>query len=399
MAKLIIFERLDYTNLKALFESEGKNIITFSEVFKKSDQSFGYAEFDEEKHVLDISELYSIEQISTNFLFLFQQFVLDYLIDATFITDYDTQEFREKLGYIFTIEEVSFPKKGSIEQNDTQEILAPSKKLITDLSAQQITTVLHDFSNLIIGHDKFKSDLLEKTIEFKLFNLIGENNIYSLFLMGESGVGKTEVAKQLHKLLGGKAPLAKINFGNYSSQDALNSLIGSPRGYIGSDSGELFDKIRNSDTGIVLIDEFEKATPAVYNYFLEILENGVATSMIGEAIDLNGYIFIFTSNVNSDMYELKFSPELRSRFNYVSSFSPLTDLDKSNYLFTRFSKYVDELNRTFKKRLKKPSKEWLESRIIVSQFQNMRILNTEIRNLFMQYVKEQYSLKTDKIWM
>ena len=67
--------------------------------------------------------------------------------------------------------------------------------------------------------------------------------------MGPSGVGKTEVAKSIHRSLGCNGNFIKINFGNYSSKDSLNSLIGSPRGYIGSESGELFNKLLNSDSG------------------------------------------------------------------------------------------------------------------------------------------------------
>ncbi|EDO25758.1 predicted protein, partial [Nematostella vectensis] len=119
----------------------------------------------------------------------------------------------------------------------------------------------------------------------------------SLFLMGDSGVGKTEVARAIHKSLGGKKKIAKINFGNYSSDNSLNSLIGSPRGYIGSDEGEIFIRVKESDTGLILIDEFEKSNSMLFNYFLDVLESGKMVSSIAEEIDLNGFIIIFTSNI------------------------------------------------------------------------------------------------------
>lgn len=75
--------------------------------------------------------------------------------------------------------------------------------------------------------------------------------------MGESGVGKTEVARTIYNCLGGKKKLAKVNFGNYSSEFSLSSLIGSARGYIGSEDGEIFIRVRDTDIGIILIDEFE----------------------------------------------------------------------------------------------------------------------------------------------
>lgn len=90
-----------------------------------------------------------------------------------------------------------------------------------------------------------------------------------------SGVGKTETARILSDLLAPGQPLPKINFGNYSSNDSLNSLIGSPRGYIVSEDGELTLKIEASESGVILIDEFEEANPAVWNLFLDLLESGL----------------------------------------------------------------------------------------------------------------------------
>lgn len=71
-----------------------------------------------------------------------------------------------------------------------------------------------------------------------------------------------------HKALGSRTKLAKVNFGNYSSHDALNSLIGSPLGYIGSDGGELLKRIQESDVGLILIDEFKKQIVQCLTIFL-----------------------------------------------------------------------------------------------------------------------------------
>ncbi len=88
-----------------------------------------------------------------------------------------------------------------------------------------------------------------------------------MFLIGESGISKTEFANILSKSLYPDEELIKINFGNYSTEGALNSLIGSPLGYVGSDKGgELIRKINSSKFKIILIDEFEKVTPAVFNF-------------------------------------------------------------------------------------------------------------------------------------
>lgn len=121
----------------------------------------------------------------------------------------------------------------------------------------------------LIGHDKFKDDFIKKYQNFILLESISVRKIFSIFLIGESGIGKTEFAKILSKSLYPEEELIKINFGNYSTEGVLNSLIGSPLGYIGSDEGgELIKKIKSSKSKIILIDEFEKATPSVFNFFL-----------------------------------------------------------------------------------------------------------------------------------
>lgn len=167
------------------------------------------------------------------------------------------------------------------------------------------------------------------------------------------------------------------------------------RGYIGSKTGELFEKISKSDTGIILIDEFEKATSELFNCFLETLEAGIATASNGTSVNLSGYIF--TSNVPIDKCESTFSSELRSRFNYVYSFNPLSNDDKRNHLYTRFSKYVDKLNSKHNRELTKPLIDNLVKKINVAHYSNIRILNSKIRQIFMEYVKESFP-DNDTLW-
>nr|WP_199202557.1 AAA family ATPase [Listeria seeligeri]QPL19396.1 ATP-dependent protease ATP-binding subunit [Listeria seeligeri] len=399
MNKLIIFKRSNYKYLKDELEAKGMELIDLARVHSFMKGETYLEDFDPSLQVIDISSLGNMDFKDNTIKVIFPEIVRNHFDSATFISDCNDEEFKDNMGYTFTIEEYR-PNidLAVIDEGSLSEIKEQSKKLLTNLSKVEIENLITSFNKSLIGHERFKEDLLDKVIEFKLFNAIKENKIFSIFIMGNSGVGKTEVAKLLHKQLGGNKHIAKINFGNYSSQDSLNSLIGSPRGYIGSESGELFDKIKNSNVGLILIDEFEKATPALFNYFLEVLESGYATSMLGEEIDLSGYIIIFTSNINDIDFEKTFSPELRSRFNYVSSFNPLTMADKKNYLYTRFSKYVEEYNEVFSKRMRKLDKEELDRKIQVEKYQNMRMLNKAIRELFLSHVKEKYPKSTDKIW-
>ena len=171
-----------------------------------------------------------------------------------------------------------------------------------------------------------------------------------MLLFGPSGVGKTETARILSDLLVPGQPLPKINFGNYSSKDSLNSLIGSLRGYIGSEEGELTLKIEASESGAILIDEFEKANPAVWNLFLDLLENGHFTDSQGAVHDLNSYTIVFTSNDPWETLQDKLPPELLSRFSLKTKFAALNVEDKQEFV----RRYIDSVAAKYQRAHNKP---------------------------------------------
>ena len=243
------------------------------------------------------------------------------------------------------------------------------------------------FDSRLYGHERFKEEFKEIVESFRVFNKLGEHKILSLFLMGDSGVGKTEVARSIHKALGSKSKLAKINFGNYSSHDALNSLIVSPLGYIGSDGGELVKRMNESDIGLILIDEFEKADNAVFNYFLDVLENGKIVNSQAEEYDVNGYIIVFTSNISKDDFKKKISPELRSRFDYKGMFNLLTDDDKIKFVHFRVNQIVDKYKELVSANLPNKLHDEIVGSIDVTQYKNMRDLNKKIKDTFVEKIK------------
>lgn len=166
-----------------------------------------------------------------------------------------------------------------------------------------------------------------------MLNKVKEQRVLSIFLLGTSGIGKTEVARLIANGLQNDCYLAKINFQNYSSQDALNSLIGSPAGYVGCEHGELSSKIQKSKVGVLLCDEFEKATRPVFSFFLELLEEGKFTDSMAREYNMDGYIIIFTSNIPSESEYKKIIPqELQTRFDLVCEFEKPTLTEKYEYL-------------------------------------------------------------------
>lgn len=383
---MLFFDKLYFDFYKKLKVEEGKEIISITEGLLNFDK---IDEVNEYTQIVDISSLISLERIQYNAELVLPKFPKD----TIFIADKKHKElFEYELRYCFkdfididSIEDIDV--EYSIVDNTVKSKNLNHKKII-DLNSEEINEFINSFSNRIYGHEKFKDDFTELIRNFRVFNKLGEHKILSLFLMGDSGVGKTEVARAIHKSLDGKKKLAKINFGNYSSDNALNSLIGSPRGYVGSEAGELFIRVKESDIGIILIDEFEKSNSTLFNYFLDVLESGKMVSSMAEEINLDGFIIIFTSNISKEEFPKRISPELRSRFDYKGYFMPLFHSHKEKFVEFRIKNIIEKFNKSFEFELPENITTNILSQINVSKYKNMRDLNKKIKDTFVKSVME-----------
>ncbi|WDF68680.1 AAA family ATPase [Sphingobacterium oryzagri] len=383
---LFFYHKDDYGSVEQQFGEKGYTIESISKLIS---EPWGIKSFNANKVVLDLSCILEY----TRFQSITEDVV--YKLEATtlYICDHSKKEKLEyELRFIFNefkgIHENQIindlTKISTLREHDTN-IINRHKKII-DLNDNELTDFFSNFRQRLYGHAKFKDDIEEQIKTFKIFNKLGEHKILSVFIMGDSGVGKTEVARLIFDCLNGKKNLAKINFGNYSNEFSLSSLIGSARGYIGSEDGEIFMKVRDTDTGILLIDEFKKSNSTLFNYFLDVLESGKMTSSLGQEIDLDGFIIVFTSNISKENYEKKISPELRSRFDYKCIFTPLADEDKTKYLEFRAKSIVKKINLNEDSGLDFHLSQYLKHNINVSRYQNMRDLNKKIKKIFMQFL-------------
>lgn len=259
---------------------------------------------------------------------------------------------------------------------------------IVDIDQPGFDDILDYLNNNLFGNELFKKRLKEELTKYRLFNRIGQQPIFSVLICGASGIGKTEVARLLHQRLAADEPMIKINFGNYSAQDALNSLIGSPRGYIGSNKGELPDKLMRSRSKVILIDEFEKASKPVYNFFLQLLEEGKFTDSLGREYDLDKYIIVFTSNMPKEKIGEFLPPELRSRFNYKCAFWPLSTKEKEQYVAFKSEHYLEKI-RCECPEIDASLKASDIINIDVLHYSNMRDINSEIMRQITDLLYEQ----------
>jgi ATP-dependent Clp protease ATP-binding subunit ClpC len=386
--ELLFFEREDFYELKEIKNNDGYEILSISDFLKdnKLINSFDYT-----FTIVDLTVLQSYNQtqyFAEEILRLFNDltiFIADkkYKDILTFELRYCFSEFND-IVISKTLEHLEN------ENNPNQSSCTKKRhKRITDLSEAELGDFFAKFKDSLYGHEKFKDEFFELVKTFRIFNRIKEHKILSLFLLGESGVGKTEVARTIYRCLGGKKKLAKVNFGNYSSEFSLSSLIGSARGYTGSEDGEIFIRVRDTDIGVILIDEFEKSNASLFNYFLDVLESGKIISSLAEEIDLDGFIIVFTSNINKEDFPQRISPELRSRFDYKGQFTLLYDEDKEKYVEFRVNSITIKVNKEYKTKLPENLYEYFLERINVSKYTNMRDLNKKIKRTFVDYITKE----------
>lgn len=412
--KKIIMEKLEYCIEDLEIQDEINNEKKFLEVITYSEKNFKELKQEYEKYkfislsnldtrikrnnlqlntkiAIDISSWCSLVKDNENLLYSFENILFEVRNNNFFMDEKDVlfvcnSKYKNTLLEQF---KYCFDKVTEYKNNENTDNYETGVKRIIDIRDDELKSFFEKFEQELYGHDAFKEDFKNSIEEYRMFNKIGETKILSFFLMGHSGIGKTEVSNIIYNNLktNNNSNLVKINLGNYSSQDALNSLIGSPRGFVGSENGELFSKLDKTDVGIILIDEIEKADKKIFNYFLEVLETGKATNSQGKEYDLDGYIIIFTSNVKKEKFTSVFSPELRSRFDLVYYFELLTRKDKIKYLNDRLKKIIKKYNDEYNKKILKEDIEEIIKKIDVDNYLNIRYLNRAIKDEILKFLK------------
>ena len=223
----------------------------------------------------------------------------------------------------------------------------------------------HRLQTKVIGQDKAVEAVARAIRRNRAGFDEGNRPIGSFLFVGPTGVGKTELAKQLAlDMFGTKDAIIRLDMSEYSDRTAVSKLIGTTAGYVGYDdnSNTLTERVRRNPYSIVLLDEIEKADPQVITLLLQVLDDGRLTDGQGNTVNFKNTVIIATSNAgfgyeanlteDADKPELMdrlkpfFRPEFLNRFNAVIEFSHLTKED--------LSKIVDlmlaEVNQTLAKK-------------------------------------------------
>ena len=242
---------------------------------------------------------------------------------------------------------INFKKKiKKVSVSDIQETISkianiPENTIKSD-ERIKLNNLERDLKTLIFGQDN-AVQALSSAIKLSKTGLRNQDKTIGSFLFtGPTGVGKTELAKQLANTM--KINFIRFDMSEYMERHSVSKLIGAPPGYVGYDQGgQLTDAIDKSPFSVILLDEVEKAHPDVFNILLQIMDYGRLTDHMGKRIDFTNVILIMTSNVganeiikekvgflpnstaNDNEKEINsfFSPEFRNRLDAIINFDKL----------------------------------------------------------------------------
>ncbi|WP_417246148.1 ATP-dependent Clp protease ATP-binding subunit ClpA [Celeribacter sp.] len=274
-------------------------------------------------------------------------------------------------------------RRKTISPKDIEAVVAKIARIPPKNVSKDDAEVLKDLEStlkrVVFGQDK-AIETLSSAIKLARAGLREpEKPIGNYLFAGPTGVGKTEVAKQLADSLG--VELLRFDMSEYMEKHAVSRLIGAPPGYVGFDQGGLLtDGVDQHPHCVLLLDEMEKAHPDVYNILLQVMDNGKLTDHNGRTVDFRNVILIMTSNAGASeqakeaigfgrdrregedtaAIERTFTPEFRNRLDAVVSFGPLP----KEVILQVVEKFVLQLEAQLMDRnvhieLTRPAAEWL----------------------------------------
>ena len=252
----------------------------------------------------------------------------------------------------------------------------PVNKISTD-ETQQLVSLKENLGTKVIGQE----DAVSRITRAIQRNKVGLNDpkkpIFSGLLIGNSGVGKTELAKQLAKhMFNSEDALIRLDMSEFSDKISTSKLTGTSPGYVGYEEGSPFlNKIKNKPYSVILLDEIEKAHPDIFNVFLQMLDEGMLTDGHGRKINFKNCIILMTSNVGTKVVQdfgsgvgfstsakterkdeeiksllekelfKKFAPEFINRFDDIVYFKDLNQDDLLKIVDLELNKFYERIEK------------------------------------------------------
>ncbi|MCH8506853.1 MAG: AAA family ATPase, partial [Ectothiorhodospiraceae bacterium] len=274
-------------------------------------------------------------------------------------------------------------QKKSISVSDIETVIASMARIppkrVSSSDMQILETLDRDLRALIYGQDQ-AIDALASTIKMSRAGLASPQKPTGSFLFaGPTGVGKTEVTRQLASLLG--VELIRFDMSEYMERHTVSRLIGAPPGYVGFDQGGLLtEEVIKHPYSVVLLDEIEKAHPDVFNLLLQVMDHGTLTDNNGRKADFRNVILVMTTNAGAEDMSRRsigfttqdhtkdgmeairkaFTPEFRNRLDAIIQFNGLDPATVRRVV----DKFIEELSlqlaeKQVELKVDEAAREWL----------------------------------------
>ncbi len=237
-------------------------------------------------------------------------------------------------------------RKKVIGQKEVEAVIAKMARIptksVSKTDTEGLRSLQADLNRAVFGQDSAIEQVASAMKLARAGLREPQKPIGAFLFAGPTGVGKTEVAKQLASTLG--IEMLRFDMSEYMERHTVSRLIGAPPGYVGHDQGGLLtDAVDQHPHAVVLLDEIEKAHPDVYNILLQVMDNGVLTDAVGKKVDFRNVVLIMTTNAGAadnarasigfgrgkvegedeKAIQRLFAPEFRNRLDAIVSFKPL----------------------------------------------------------------------------
>lgn len=314
----------------------------------------------------------------------------------------------DEAGAVFKLDESR--KRNTIGIAEIERIVARIAKIpprtVSTSDIKKLSVLGDDLKNTVFGQDDAITSLVSAIKRTRAGMGNPDRPVGSFLFLGPTGVGKTEVSKQLASVLGVK--FIRFDMSEYMEKHAVARLIGAPPGYVGFDQGGLLtDAVRKHPYSVLLLDEIEKAHPDIFNILLQVMDYATLTDNSGKKADFRNVILIMTSNAGAkdmgkqflgfmersselqtkgmDAIKDLFTPEFRNRLDSIIFFNSLTPEIMKKVV----DKYISEFQQTLKKKkiaitLSDEAKDWLAEKGYDPAFGARplsRLIQTEIKDV------------------
>ncbi len=240
---------------------------------------------------------------------------------------------------LLEIESMKDTNQKEVTLNDVASIISFKTKTplyeIENDNAKIISKIESVFKNTVFGQDNALNETIKLTKRIKL-GFKDDNKCYSMLFLGPSGVGKTLLATTLAKLIN-ENNIIRLDMSEFSESHSVSKIVGSPPGYVGYDeTHNIFEDVRDKGSGVIILDEIEKAHPSVINLFLQILDNSTLKDSKGRVIHFNNYVIIMTSNVGFEKDKVGFNHKVETselkEFFSLAFINRIDNIIRFNYL-------------------------------------------------------------------